>query len=85
MTRRLLESTEDSLSSQVINSSTRWDEILDLMVINTSEPIGDVRTGGSLGCSDYAVQEFEVLRDMGQMKSNEEQILGKQTAYCSRS
>lgn len=31
--------------------------ILDLTVTNTSDPIGDVKTGASLGCSDHAVQE----------------------------
>lgn len=67
--RRLSETTEDSLASQVINSSTRWGEILDLMVTN---PISDVKTGGSLGCSNHAVQESAVLSDTGQVKSNGE-------------
>ena len=39
------------------------------MVTNASELIGDVKIGGSLGCSDDALVEFTVLRDMGQVKS----------------
>ncbi|GAB0188419.1 cAMP-dependent protein kinase inhibitor alpha [Grus japonensis] len=33
----------------------RRDVILDLMVTNTSKLISDITTGGSLGCSDYAL------------------------------
>ncbi|KAK4807081.1 hypothetical protein QYF61_018422 [Mycteria americana] len=51
------------------NSPTRWDAILDLLVTNASELIGDIKIGGSLGCSDHALVEFTVLRDMGQVKS----------------
>ncbi|KAK4828824.1 hypothetical protein QYF61_000881 [Mycteria americana] len=40
-----------------------------LLVPNTSELISDVKIGGSLGCSDHALVEFAVLRDMGQAKS----------------
>ncbi|KAK4815291.1 hypothetical protein QYF61_026196 [Mycteria americana] len=67
--RRLLECMEDNFLSQVIDSPTRGDVILDLLVTNTSEQIGDVKIGGSLGCSDRALVEFAVLRDMGQAKS----------------
>ncbi|KAK4816288.1 hypothetical protein QYF61_014586 [Mycteria americana] len=44
------------------------DAILDLMVTNASELISDIKTGGSLGCSDHTLVEFTVLRDMGQSK-----------------
>ncbi|KAK4827894.1 hypothetical protein QYF61_022317 [Mycteria americana] len=67
--RRLLECIEDNSLSQVIDSPTRGDVILDLMVTNTSQLIGDIKTGGSLGCSDHALVEFAVLRDMGQAES----------------
>ncbi|GAB0186222.1 mitochondrial enolase superfamily member 1 [Grus japonensis] len=40
-----------------------------LLVSNASELICDVKIGGSLGCSDHALVEFTVLRDMGQVKS----------------
>ncbi|GAB0204009.1 mitochondrial enolase superfamily member 1 [Grus japonensis] len=67
--RRLLECIEDNFLSQVIDSPTRGDVILGLMVINGSELISDIKTGGSLGCSDHALVEFAVLRDMSQAKS----------------
>ncbi|KAK4815523.1 hypothetical protein QYF61_003215 [Mycteria americana] len=53
----------------VIDSPTRGDAILDLLVSNASELIGDVKIGGSLGCSDHALVEFTVLKDVGQVKS----------------
>ena len=61
-------SHEDNFLSQVIDSPTRGDVILDLLVTDASELIS-VRIGGSLGCSDHALVEFTVLRDMGQAKS----------------
>ena len=67
--RRLLECVEDNFLSQVTDTPTRGDAILDLLVTNTSELIGDIKIGGSLGCSDHALVEFAVLRDMGQAKS----------------
>ncbi|PKU49447.1 nedd4-binding protein 2-like 2 [Limosa lapponica baueri] len=66
--RRLLECIEDNLS-QVIDSPTRGDAMLDLLVTNTSELIGEVNIGSRLGCIDHALVEFSVLRDRGQVKS----------------
>jgi len=43
--------------------------ILDLLVTNAREIIGDIKTEGSLSCSDHALVELAVLRDMGQAKS----------------
>ena len=62
--RRLLECIKDNFLSQVIDSHARGDVILDLLVTNASELIGGVKIGGSLGCSDHALVEFAVLRDM---------------------
>ncbi|KAK4826871.1 hypothetical protein QYF61_011990 [Mycteria americana] len=67
--RRLLECIEDDFLTQVIETPTRGDAILDLMVTNASELISDVNIGGSLGCSNHALVEFTVLRDMGQVRS----------------
>jgi len=39
------------------------------MLTNASELIGGIKTGGSLGCSDHALVEFTVLRDMGKARS----------------
>ena len=66
--RRLLECTEDNFLSQVTDSPTRGDAVLDLVITNASELIGDVRIGGSLGCSDHALVEVTVRRGKGQVK-----------------
>ena len=66
--RRLLECLEDNFLRQVIDSPSRGDAILELMVTDASELIGDVQIGGSLGCSDHALVELAVVRDMGQAK-----------------
>ena len=39
--------------------------MLDMMLTNVSDLISDIKTGGSLGCSDHALVEFTVLRDIG--------------------
>ena len=39
------------------------------MVTSASELIGDLKIQGSLGCSDHALVEFAVPRDVGQAKS----------------
>ena len=67
--RRLLECTEDKFLSQVIGSPTRGNVIMDLMVMIASELIGEIRIGSSVGCSDQALVEFAVRRDMGHTKS----------------
>ncbi|TRZ07865.1 hypothetical protein HGM15179_019241 [Zosterops borbonicus] len=66
--KRLLECMEDNFLNQVIDSPTRGDAILDLMVTSVSKLIGDITTGGSLGCSDHALVEFAVLRDKGHIR-----------------
>jgi len=67
--KKFLECVKDNFLSQVIDSPTRGDVILDLLVTNARELMGDVKFEGSLGCSDHSLVEFAVLRDMGQMKS----------------
>ncbi|GAB0204051.1 hypothetical protein GRJ2_002870700 [Grus japonensis] len=52
----------------MIDSLTR-EALLDLLLTNTDELIREVKIGGSLGCSDHALVEFTILRDMGQVKS----------------
>lgn len=66
--RRFLEYLEDNFFSKVIDSPTRWDTILDLMVSKASELISDVKNGGSLGCSHHTVVRFAALKDMGHVK-----------------
>jgi len=67
--RRLLERIEDNFLSQVIDGRTGRDAILDLLLTNTNEPIGDIRTGGCLSYSDCATDEFMFWRDTRQAKS----------------
>jgi len=67
--RRLLECIEEDFLSQLIDSPTQGDAILDLMLTSASELIGGVKTGGSLGCSDHTLVEFTVLRDIGKARS----------------
>jgi len=66
---RLLECIEDNFLSQVINTPTQEDTILDLEVTNASELVGDVKIGGSLGCSDHALVELTLRREMRITKS----------------
>ncbi|GAB0179484.1 hypothetical protein GRJ2_000413700 [Grus japonensis] len=69
--RRLLETIEDNLNFliQVTDSPTRAETFLDLLLTSMEELIKDVKIGGSLGCSDYSLVEFTILRDMGQIKN----------------
>jgi len=67
--RRCLECIEDNFLNQVIDTATRGNAILDLMLTNASDLIGDIKTGDSLGCSDHALVGFRVLRDMEKARS----------------
>lgn len=51
----------------LIDSPARGDVIWDLMVQH--ELIGDVKTGGSLGCCDHTLVDIAVLCDTDQAKS----------------
>ena len=64
-----MECIEDNFLIQVTESSTRGDVLLHLLLTNSEELKGEVKTGGSLGCSDHALVEFMILRDIGQAKS----------------
>ena len=63
---RFLECIEDNFLSQVIDSPTRRDAILDVLLTNQNELIGDVKTGG---CSGHILVGFILLRDMGKARS----------------
>lgn len=41
----------------------REDALLDLILTNKEELIGNVKFGGSLDCSDYKVVKFRILRE----------------------
>ena len=59
--RSFLECTEVNLLIQVKDNPTKGDTILDLLLTNASELIGDIRSGG---CSGHAIIEFTLLREM---------------------
>lgn len=45
----------DNFWSQVIESPATGGEILDPLITNMSKPTGDIKTEGSLGCSDHTM------------------------------
>lgn len=55
---------EDKFLIQVMKSLTR-EALLDLLLTNVEEFIGEITTEGSLGCSDHALVEFSILRGTG--------------------
>lgn len=61
--RRILEYIEDNFFRQGIESPTREDSII---IINTSELHDDIRIGGCLSHSEYAVVEFTLFKNTGQ-------------------
>ena len=67
--RRLLECIQDNFLSQVIDGLTRGYAVLDLLLTHINEPIGDIRIGGCLGCSDHVMVGFTSLKNIGQAKS----------------
>ncbi|GAB0209348.1 hypothetical protein GRJ2_003400500 [Grus japonensis] len=69
--RRVLENMEDNFLIHVIDYLTRGEALLGLLLNKAEELIGEVKIGGSLGCSDHALVEFTILRDMGQVKSRD--------------
>lgn len=48
--------------------SPQGDILLDQLATHTRELIRDIKTGCSLGFSDHTLEEFTVLKDMGQVK-----------------
>ncbi|KAJ7415769.1 rna-directed dna polymerase from mobile element jockey-like [Willisornis vidua] len=60
----------DNFLSHMIDSLTRGNVILDLIVINISELTRDVRIGSHIGCSGHASVEFTILRNMGNDPGN---------------
>lgn len=60
----------DNVLSQGIDSCSRENATVELMVTKVSEVIGDVKTGGSdSSCSGHALVEFPILRNIGQLRS----------------
>ncbi|GAB0206941.1 hypothetical protein GRJ2_003159700 [Grus japonensis] len=60
--RMFLQSTDDNFLTQVVEEPTRRGVLLDLVLTNKEGLVGDVKAGGSLGCSDHEMVEFRILR-----------------------
>mgnify|MGYP001852800686 CR=1 FL=1 len=58
-------SIENNFLVQVLDKSTRGD----LVLTNVAETIKDIKTGGSLCCSDHTLAEFMIFRSMYLEKS----------------
>ena len=67
--RRFLESVEDNFLVQVIDGPTRGEALLDLVLTNAEESIRHAKIGDSLGCSDHALVEFVISKNVGLAKS----------------
>ena len=78
--------------AQVLEGLTRREALLDVVLTNAEEKnreviynIREVKTGGSLGCSDHALVEFVILKNGGLAKSRARACAsGKQTSSCLR-
>ena len=64
--KRFLQCIEDNFLSQVREGPISSDAILDLILTNANELIGNIRIGGSLDCNEHAILEFMLWRDMRQ-------------------
>lgn len=64
---KLLECIEDSFLVQAMESLTRGEALLDLVLTNMEELIGEGKmgVGCNLGCSERALAEFPILRGTG--------------------
>ena len=61
---KLLEYVEENFLVQVMESLTRADALLDLLLTNAEELLAEVKVGSNLGCNDHVLVEFSVLRGM---------------------
>ena len=61
--RKFLEYMEDKFLIQLVSEPTREGALLDLLLVNREELVGEVKVGGRLGCSDHEMIEFLILRE----------------------
>ena len=52
---------EDNFLTQLVSELTRGGALLDLLLVNREELVGQVKAGGRLGCSDHEMIEFSIL------------------------
>lgn len=55
-------SMDDDFLVQVLDTVTRGEVLLDLVLTNAMEIIKDIKISGSLGCSNHALIEFVTSR-----------------------
>ena len=48
---------EDNFLIQLVSEPTREGALLDLLLVNREELVGEVKVGGCLGCSDHEMIE----------------------------
>lgn len=53
----------------MINKLNREGALLDLLLMNKKVLAEDMKVKGSLGCSDYEIMDFEILRELSKTKS----------------
>ena len=80
--RRFLESVEDNILVQVVDGPTQGEALLDLVLTNAEESIREVKIGGSLGCSDHALVEFVILKNVGLAKSRTRTLCFRRANFC---
>lgn len=66
--RRLVKFIDDNFLVQVVDRPTRVEALLDLLLTSAEEMIKGVNAGDSLGCSDHALVEFMISRNVGLAK-----------------
>lgn len=64
-----MRSTNHNFLTQLIEESMRRGALLDIILANKEDLIGDVKAEESLGCSDHETVEFRILRRGSKAKS----------------
>ena len=54
---------EENFLTQLVSEPTRGGALLDLLLVNREELVGEVKVGGHLGCSDHEMIKFSILRE----------------------
>jgi len=67
--RHLLDCVDDNFLLQVIEKPTRRSAMLDVVLTNKEEVVGNVKLKASLGCSDHEMVEFRILRAVRRVHS----------------
>ncbi|PKU38936.1 hypothetical protein llap_10761 [Limosa lapponica baueri] len=67
--RRFLQCIDDPFLTQVLEEPMRRGVPLDLVLTNKEGLVGDVKAGGSFGCSDHKMVEFRILSKRSRAKS----------------